>query len=96
MDDEYVEAARISMEGLGLALTPGAYLGMQIFPMLRHIPSWVPGTSGKRVAEKYAPYLTKMVEDLYSEVKTARVRSLLHSLEKGPLNGRTIPEDFVS
>ncbi|TCD64488.1 hypothetical protein EIP91_004049 [Steccherinum ochraceum] len=68
VDDEYVLAAQVAMEGISKAAIPGAYL-VDYFPILRHIPSWVPGTSAKKLAEYYFPFVSIMRDKSYDQVK---------------------------
>ena len=72
MDDQDVISAQIATEGFGRILVPGAFL-VEFFPMLRYIPNWVPGTVFKKVAEEYLPYVTRMREKPYADVKAAVV-----------------------
>ncbi|KAH8103459.1 cytochrome P450 [Cristinia sonorae] len=70
MDDEYVTLAQIGVEGIGEACIPGAYF-VDLLPILRYIPSWVPGTAAKKLAEKYRPYVMGTRDKPYDEVKKA-------------------------
>ncbi|TCD66224.1 hypothetical protein EIP91_001627 [Steccherinum ochraceum] len=70
MDHEYVTGAGTAMQGLIHALVPGAYW-VEYFPFLRHIPSWVPGTSAQKLAEKYRPYVEMARNKPFEEVRAA-------------------------
>ncbi|KAF9480793.1 cytochrome P450, partial [Pholiota conissans] len=48
-NDFFVNLAEAAVAGLGHAVLPGAAL-MNVFPVLRFIPSWFPGAGFKRVA----------------------------------------------
>jgi hypothetical protein len=62
------ESARLAASLLG----PGGTL-LNVLPVLRHIPSWVPGASGKKMAEKVR-LLTEEVKRIPMEhVKAALV-----------------------
>ena len=69
--------AQTVMEGFGKANIPGIYL-VDYFPILKHVPSWVPGTAAKRLAEHYAPYVVSSREKPYEEVKQAIVSVFFH------------------
>ncbi|KAH8091049.1 cytochrome P450 [Cristinia sonorae] len=70
MEDEYVTMVQTAVEGVNKAAIPGAFW-IEFMPFLRYIPSWVPGTTSKRVAEWYKPYVIDMKEKPFLEVKTA-------------------------
>ena len=75
MDNEYVLYAQKAGESFSQALAPGAYW-VEFFPFLRHIPSWFPGTSARKLADKYLPYVLYVRDKPYGEVKEALVRAL--------------------
>ncbi|THH29812.1 hypothetical protein EUX98_g4360 [Antrodiella citrinella] len=70
MDDEAVITAQIASEGLSEGAMPG-FSWLNYFPLARHIPSWVPGTYSKKLADKYLPYVQAMRDKPYDEVKAA-------------------------
>ncbi|TCD66655.1 hypothetical protein EIP91_001073 [Steccherinum ochraceum] len=70
MDDEYVVTAEIATEGLSIAAIPGGHL-VEIFSFLKYIPSWAPGGSARRIAEKYIPYVKDLRDTSFNEVKKA-------------------------
>lgn len=76
-DDPYVINAKTAMEGFGMAVLPGAHL-IEVFPILRHIPSWVPGASARKLADKYRPHVLRLLEEPYAEVKASMVRIALY------------------
>lgn len=76
MNHEYVVTAQMAVEGLEIASRPGAFW-VKLFPFLRHIPSWVPGTGAKRLADKFAPYITTAKDKPFKEVQMAVVCILL-------------------
>lgn len=59
LNDEYVRLAQEGLEALSVSTVPGVYW-VEHFPPLRHIPSWVPGTSSKKMAEYYKPIVVAM------------------------------------
>ena len=72
LEDEYVRFAHLGGQGFSEAMVPGAYW-VEFLPFLRHIPSWVPGTSARKLAEKYFPYVYYIRDKPYFEVKAAMV-----------------------
>ena len=73
MDDEYVTYAQRGVEGISQATIPGIYW-VEYIPLLKYIPSWVPGTTSRKLADKYLPYVLGMRDKPYNEVKAAMVR----------------------
>ncbi|KAH8103589.1 cytochrome P450 [Cristinia sonorae] len=69
-DRSHVATIKIAGEGLSKAVIPGAYL-VEFFPILRHIPSWVPGTTARKLANEYAPHVRKLRDAPFLEVKAA-------------------------
>ena len=72
MDDEFVIAAQMAMEGLSKAAVPGAYW-VEFLPLLRYLPNWFPGMSFRKLVDEYLPYVSSMREDPYNHVKAAMV-----------------------
>lgn len=72
LDDDYITLAHKAVEGLVLAVVPGAYW-VEYLPFLRHIPSWVPGTSGRKLAKKYKPVVALMRDQPFEKVENAMV-----------------------
>lgn len=71
-DDEYVTIAHNAVHGGGLALVPGRFW-VEFMPLLRYIPSWVPGAAFQKVAEKTRPWVLQTKEKGYNEAKEANV-----------------------
>ena len=68
LDDEYVLLAQKAVEGISVATVPGVYW-VEHFPFLRHIPSWVPGTFSKKMAEHYKPTVETMRDKPFDKIK---------------------------
>ncbi len=68
MSDDYIKIAHKSVEGLNLARRPGAFW-VDYFPLLRHIPAWVPGASGKQLGRFYKPLVEEMKNRPFNTVK---------------------------
>ncbi|EKM77557.1 hypothetical protein AGABI1DRAFT_130252 [Agaricus bisporus var. burnettii JB137-S8] len=67
-DDEYISCAEEALKGLGEAATPGRFL-VDIFPIMKWIPSWIPGAGWKRKAEYWAIINTKIINEPFEWVK---------------------------
>ncbi|PSR93708.1 hypothetical protein PHLCEN_2v4603 [Hermanssonia centrifuga] len=62
MDDEYIQIASAANEGFNqMKNSPGAFW-MDYFPILKYIPAWVPGATGRKLAEQHVP-ITRMMRD---------------------------------
>ncbi|KAI0833218.1 CyP450 monooxygenase [Trametes gibbosa] len=58
-NDEYAKLAQEGIEAFSRMLVPGKYL-VETFPILRHVPSWVPGAQFKRDAEEAKEVVLKL------------------------------------
>ena len=74
MNDEYVITAQTAVEGLSISHIPGAFL-VEYFPLLRFLPSWVPGVTFKKFGRHYLTYVEKMRNQPFDIVKTGLVYS---------------------
>lgn len=70
MHDEFVEMARIGVEGFSKSMLPGAYL-TEFIPILRYIPSWFPGATAARIAKQYKPNAVEGRDRPYREMAVA-------------------------
>ncbi|KAK7678473.1 hypothetical protein QCA50_018533 [Cerrena zonata] len=68
LNDEYVLLAQKAVEGVSVTTVPGVFWVEQ-FPILKYIPSWVPGTYSKRMAEYYKPIVESMRDKPFDEIK---------------------------
>jgi hypothetical protein len=60
-NDPFVELAEQALDVFSISTQPGRFL-VDIFPFLRHVPDWLPGTAWKEFAKKG----TKLREALYT------------------------------
>ncbi|KAF9235423.1 cytochrome P450 [Melanogaster broomeanus] len=67
-NDPLVELAHIANSQLSTATFPGAYY-VDLFPLMKYIPSWLPFAGFRRKAKQYAAVLHDMVEIPHSYVK---------------------------
>lgn len=63
------------MEGLAEALIPGRYW-VDFIPLLKYVPSWMPGAKFQRVASRYKPFIVAMKEAPYQAAHDAWVSSI--------------------
>ncbi|KAH8102190.1 cytochrome P450 [Cristinia sonorae] len=75
MEDEYVTLAEVSIEGMSRACVPGAYF-VNLLPVLKHIPSWVPGTAARKLVDHYRPYVFEARNKPYDELKDAFIKGV--------------------
>ncbi|KAF8841329.1 cytochrome P450 [Paxillus ammoniavirescens] len=68
-DDPLVELAHTANSQASMANKPGAYY-VDVFPLLKYVPSWLPGAGFKRKAKEYAAVLHDLVENPHSYVKS--------------------------
>ncbi|TFK74818.1 cytochrome P450 [Pluteus cervinus] len=68
MDDPYVDLAEQTVAMLSASAFPGAAL-VNAFPILRHLPGWVPGTGFKDFANRCRVLTTRMRNEPLEDVK---------------------------
>ncbi|PCH41346.1 cytochrome P450 [Wolfiporia cocos MD-104 SS10] len=66
--DELVDLVDRAVDGFSITTTPGAFL-VDTFPILKHVPSWMPGAGWKRKARDWAAELQKMYDAPYEFTK---------------------------
>ncbi|KAF8878000.1 cytochrome P450 [Infundibulicybe gibba] len=67
-EDPIITAAERAMDIATYATAPGTFL-VDFFPIFRHIPSWVPGATFKKFAEKGRAFATEMVNLPFDQTK---------------------------
>ncbi|KAH9947304.1 cytochrome P450 [Amylocystis lapponica] len=67
--DPFVDTADKATNEFSLATAPGAFL-VDIIPLLRHVPNWVPGTGWKKMAAAWAKTVDEMCDLPFNFVKT--------------------------
>ena len=67
-NDPYVSIAKEAIEGVSAAGIPGAFL-VDLFPVLKYVPSWFPGAGFKRKAARWRGSIYEMLERPYHRVK---------------------------
>lgn len=72
MNDEYVIAAQKAVEGVAITHVPGMFW-VEFFPLLRYVPSWVPGARFQGVAKYYRRFVEKMRDDPFEATKSDMV-----------------------
>ncbi|KAF9881452.1 cytochrome p450 oxidoreductase [Colletotrichum karsti] len=66
--DPLIDMIQRSIDDLSLAAVPGAFL-VDILPILRYVPDWVPGTGWKKTARRWAYELNAAIETPYEFTK---------------------------
>ena len=73
--DPYILTAEEAMAGFNEAGVPGSFL-VDIFPILKHVPSWFPGAGFQRKAAHWRAVNVSLVENPFRYVKEQLVRDL--------------------
>ena len=83
MNDNYVLLSKKVVEGITIARIPGRFL-MEYFPILRHVPSWFPGSTARKIGNLYKPMIATARNEPYERVEREIVRhdfwNSIHSL----------------
>lgn len=66
--DEHLSTAEETTRGLSEAFIPGKYW-LDMFPPLKYVPTWMPGTVFHHVALKYKPYIKATKEAPWKEAQ---------------------------
>ncbi|KAK7745701.1 hypothetical protein SLS62_009667 [Diatrype stigma] len=89
--DPLIDMAGDAMDKFGIAAVPGAFM-VDMFPFLRNLPNWFPGTNFKKTARQWGAELTDVIEKPYAFVKHQvaqgkhKTSFLSHLLEAGVPN----------
>ncbi|KAM5539491.1 hypothetical protein V8D89_006943 [Ganoderma adspersum] len=68
--DRIIEVIDTAMEGVSVALTPGAFL-VEYLPFLRHVPEWLPGAGFQKRLRRWRDASHEMVEMPFAQAKAA-------------------------
>ena len=79
INDPNLHVARLASEAVVEALTAGS-TSVDIFPYLKHLPSWVPGTSFHEKAKASRQYAKYVRDGIYSAGRNKMVLSLFWHL----------------
>nr|GAT47917.1 cytochrome P450 [Mycena chlorophos] len=66
--DPYLEIVEEAMLGVSIASIPGTFL-VDTFPILKYVPSWLPGASFKRKAARWWKVTNDVLNQPFQEVK---------------------------
>lgn len=69
-DDRYITVAEKALDGMAKAAHPGAFL-VDIFPILKHVPEFLPLAGFKRKAREWRKAVLEMRDAPYEAVKSA-------------------------
>ncbi|KAJ3913181.1 cytochrome P450, partial [Lentinula edodes] len=69
-DDRYVTVAETALDGMAKAANPGAFL-VDIFPILKYVPIWMPGAGFKRKAALWREAVLQMRDAPFEVVTKA-------------------------
>ncbi|KAH9925314.1 cytochrome P450 [Fomitopsis serialis] len=71
--DPLVQLAELVNAQFSATATPGKFL-VDVFPFLRHVPDWLPGTGFKALAKEARHTLERILDEPYHEVKEQLAR----------------------
>ncbi len=66
--DKLIEIIEVAMEGVAEGLTPGAFL-VEYFPILRHVPAWLPGAGFQTRLKRWRDASHAMVDLPFAQAK---------------------------
>jgi hypothetical protein len=72
-DDPYISNAERALNGIAEAGIPGTFL-VDLFPILKYVPSWFPGASFQKKAAGWRELLNKMAEKPFRHVQEQLVQ----------------------
>ncbi|KAK7692050.1 hypothetical protein QCA50_005455 [Cerrena zonata] len=88
--DPYVDIVDKAMENFSVTTTPGAFL-VDVLPILRYVPSWVPGAKFQKLATEWRAETMAMAETPFAMVKQQmREGTALPSYTKNLLETETL------
>ena len=73
VDDEFLQLANECVEKVTEATLPGRFW-VEVAPIVRHLPGWVPGVNFKRFVEDLNPKLEKVLNTPFENVQRGWVR----------------------
>ena len=76
-DDSYLVTAYAAMEAASECLVPGKWI-MEYLPILRHIPTWIPGATEQRLFKHSKELHGKIKKMAYDYVKANLVGYFYH------------------
>jgi hypothetical protein len=71
-NDPYIKAAEKAVVIIGIAVKAGAFF-VDAFPVLKYIPSWVPGAGFQKFARESRTLVDEVVESPFRALKQAVV-----------------------
>lgn len=77
--DPYIRTAEASFESVCQATLPGAFL-VDMLPILRHVPEWMPGAGFQRKAKEWKKLTDAVHQEPFAAAKLALVRFIMANL----------------
>ena len=68
-NDPYISIAEEAFNGFDEAGITGAFLVVDLFPILRYVPSWFPGASFQKKAARWREAITTMAEKPFRHIQ---------------------------
>ncbi|KAF7800180.1 hypothetical protein EIP86_011427 [Pleurotus ostreatoroseus] len=100
MNHEYFSLSRIAVAAMDVYRLPGTFW-VEFFPWLKLFPTWVPGSTAQRFANRYAPVICtlrdKTFEQVIGDLKKGHVvpsvtQSLIEKLQNIPSDSASYRE----
>ncbi|KAI0076590.1 cytochrome P450 [Panus rudis PR-1116 ss-1] len=66
--DRFIEIGELALQAASAASNAGSYL-VDLLPILRYIPEWVPGAKFQSEAKSWKPYVSAMINEPYDYVR---------------------------
>lgn len=67
MHDKYIQIAQSAITALSRVQLPGRFW-IEFLPILKYVPSWLPGAYFKQWARQYAPVVNQMVDQPFDAI----------------------------
>ena len=76
IDDRYIQTAESALIGLAELFVPGRFL-VDSIPLLKYVPTWMPGAGFKRKAKEWKALATEMMDSPFEAAQKAIVRTTI-------------------
>ena len=77
-NDPYVSIAEEAFNGFAEAGVPGAFLVVDLFPILKYVPSWFPGASFQKKAARWREAINTTAENPFRHVQEQLVQVFIY------------------
>ncbi|KAF5346775.1 hypothetical protein D9756_010419 [Leucocoprinus leucothites] len=85
-NDPIIKLSEEAFDAVTSAVAPGRFL-VDVFPILKHVPDWMPGAGFKSLAKKWRQTVVRMSEDSYA--------ATLQTLDNGTANASFLSDNMT-